>query len=444
MDNIKIGIVSLGCDKNRVDTENMLAYLAEAGYEFTQDPYDADIIIVNTCAFIETAKKESIDTIFEMAEYKNDSKCRYLIVTGCLTQRYMEDLVEEMPEVDAFLGTGNYHKIVEVVDSLLAKGGKIAIKNGKDDRNFTSKRYLSTPYHYSYLKIAEGCNNKCTYCAIPAIRGKYTSRPMEALIDEAKSLIYDYGIKELNVVAQDVTQYGIDIYNRYALLDLIEELSKLDITWIRLLYCYPELIDDDFIKMVSQNDKVCKYLDIPLQHSSDRILKLMNRHVKNADIRALFDNIRNIDEDISLRSTFIVGFPGETEEDFNNLKDFVSEYKIDRCGFFAYSKEDGTPAFRLPNHLPESVKNNRLKELYAIQNNIMMEKAKGKIGKEMKVLYESIDLDRQLFVGRSEADAPDIDANVFLKSDIPLEVGNFYNVRIVDTDNIDLIGEVLK
>ena len=439
----KIGVVSLGCDKNRVDTENMLAYLSEADYEFTSDPEDADIIIVNTCAFIETAKNESIDTIFDMAEYKN-GKCKYLIVTGCLSQRYMDELKEQMPEVDAFLGTSNYYKIAEVIERLMAGSNTITIKNGKDERHFTSKRYLTTPYHYSYLKIGEGCNNRCTYCAIPMIRGKYTSRPMEELIDEAKSLVYDYGVKELNIVAQDVTQYGIDIYGRHALLDLIDELSKLDVTWIRLLYCYPELIDTEFIKMVSQNEKVCKYLDIPLQHSSDRILKMMNRHVTNKDIRDLFTNIRTIDSDISIRSTFIVGFPGESEEDFACLKDFVREAKIDRCGFFAYSQEEGTPAYRLPNQLNEAIKNERLEELYAIQNEVMIEKAKAKIGKSMKVLYEGIDYDRQLFVARSEADAPEIDANVFVKSDIPLSVGNFYDVKIVDNDNIDLIGEVLE
>lgn len=439
----KIGVVSLGCDKNRVDTENMLAYLSDAGYEITVDAGEADVIIVNTCAFIESAKEEAINTIFEMAEYKNE-KCQYLIVTGCLPQRYMDELKDAMPEVDAFLGTGSYHKIVDVVDSLYNNGMKIALRNDKDERNFTSKRYLSTPYHYAYLKIAEGCDNRCTYCAIPYIRGKFTSRKIEDLVDEAKSLVDDYGIKELNIVAQDVTKYGIDIYNKYALLDLLDKLSALDIKWIRLLYCYPELVSDELIKYVSNNDKICRYLDIPLQHSDDKILKLMNRKVNGTEIRRLIDRIRNIDSSIAIRSTFIVGFPNEGEEEFNNLKNFISEYRLDRCGFFAYSKEEGTPAYRLKGHLPEKVKLARQKELYSIQNAIMEEKAKAKVGREMQIIYEGIDYDKQLFVARSEFDAPEIDTNIYVKSDEPLDIGGMCRVKIVDTDNIDLIGEVIK
>ncbi len=441
---IKIGVVSLGCDKNRVDTENMLAYLSEAGYTITPSAEDADIIIVNTCAFIESDKEEAINTIFEMSEYKN-AKCRYLIVTGCLPQRYMDELSEAMPEVDAFLGTGSYDKIVDVVNKLYNESGmKIALKNDKDERNFTSKRYLTTPYHYAYLKIAEGCSNHCTYCAIPSIRGKFTSREKSVLIDEAKSLVYDYGVKELNIVAQDVTKYGKDIYGRYALIELIEELSKIDVSWIRLLYCYPELVSDELIKTVSQNDKVVKYLDIPLQHTSDKILKLMNRRVDGSEIRKLITKIREEDKDISIRSTFIVGFPNESEEDFADLKSFVNEYELDKCGFFAYSKEEGTAAARMKGHILTRVKNKRLKELYAIQNEVMRKKALDKVGKTMKVLYEGIDYDNGLFIARSEFDAPDIDTNIYMRSEIPLNIGDFYNVKIVDTDNIDLIGEVIE
>lgn len=442
--NVKIGVVSLGCDKNRVDTENMLAFLSEAGYTITPSAEDADIIIVNTCAFIESAKKEAINTIFEMSEYKS-GKCKYLIVTGCLPQRYMDELSESMPEVDAFLGTGSYDKIVEVVNRLYNESGmKIAIKNDKDERNFTSKRYLTTPYHYAYLKIAEGCNNHCTYCAIPSIRGRFTSREKSVLVDEAKSLIEEYGVKELNIVAQDVTKYGVDIYGRYAIIELIEELSKLDISWIRLLYCYPELVSDELIKTVSQNEKVAKYLDIPLQHTSDKILKLMNRRVNGTQIRSLIEKIRTQDSDIAIRSTFIVGFPNEDESDFENLKNFIEEYKLDKCGFFSYSKEEGTAAARMKGHIAQRVKNKRLKELYAIENNVMKQKALGKIGKTMKVLYEGIDYDRGLFIARSEFDAPDIDTNIYVRSDIPLNIGEFYNVKIVDTDNIDLIGEITE
>lgn len=321
---------------------------------------------------------------------------------------------------------------------------KIALKNDKDERNFTSKRYLTTPYHYAYLKIAEGCSNHCTYCAIPSIRGKFTSREKSVLIDEAKSLVYDYGVKELNIVAQDVTKYGKDIYGRYALIELIEELSKIDVSWIRLLYCYPELVSDELIKTVSQNDKVVKYLDIPLQHTSDKILKLMNRRVDGSEIRKLITKIREEDKDISIRSTFIVGFPNESEEDFADLKSFVNEYELDKCGFFAYSKEEGTAAARMKGHILTRVKSKRLKELYAIQNEVMRKKALDKVGKTMKVLYEGIDYDKGMFIARSEFDAPDIDTNIYMRSEIPLNIGDFYNVKIVDTDNIDLIGEVIE
>ena len=284
---MKIGLVSLGCDKNRIDSENMLAYLVKDGFELTSEPENADIIVVNTCGFIDSAKKEAIDTILEMAEYKKD-KCKYLIVTGCLSQRYMDELKDGFPEVDMFLGTASYHKMPELIKQMFSGNADKCYANDKDERVFSSDRVLTTPYHYAYLKIAEGCDNRCTYCAIPYIRGKYTSRPIEDIVAEAKDIITKYGTKELILVAQDVSRYGLDLYGKIRLIDLLEELSKLDVAWIRLLYLYPELVDERLIEYIASNPKVCNYLDIPCQHVSDKILKLMNRRVRKEQIENLF------------------------------------------------------------------------------------------------------------------------------------------------------------
>ncbi|MDE7209110.1 MAG: 30S ribosomal protein S12 methylthiotransferase RimO, partial [Clostridia bacterium] len=346
---MKIGLISLGCDKNRIDSENMLAYLQDDGYELTGEPSEADIIIINTCGFIDSAKQEAIDTILEMAEYKKD-KCKYLIVTGCLAQRYMQELEKEFPEVDMFLGTANYHKLPILIKNMVGGQGEKCYVNDKDDRKFSSKRVLTTPYHYAYLKIAEGCDNKCTYCAIPNIRGKYTSRKIEDVVEEAKSLIKDYGIKELIIVAQDVSRYGIDLYGEIRLIDLLKELSRLDVEWIRLLYLYPEQVTEELIEYMAGNPKICKYVDIPCQHVSNKILKLMNRKVTKEQIVDLVDMIRR-HGDFTIRSTFIVGFPREEQEDFEELKEFISTARLDRCGFFAYSLEDGTPASRLDGQI---------------------------------------------------------------------------------------------
>ncbi len=362
---MKIGLVSLGCDKNRIDSENMLAYLQKDGYELTGDPQQAEIIIVNTCGFIDSAKQEAIDTILEMSEYKKD-KCRFLVVTGCLAQRYMQDIADEFPEVDMILGTANYHNMPLYIKNLVDGRGQRCYANDKDDRHFSSERVLTTPYHYAYLKIAEGCDNKCTYCAIPGIRGKYTSRRIEDIVEEAKTLVGEYGVKELIIVAQDVSRYGLDLYGEIKLIELLQELSKLDVEWIRLLYLYPELVSERLIEYMAGNPKICKYLDIPCQHISDGVLKLMNRRVRKADIVELINMIRK-HGDFTIRSTFIVGFPRESQQDFEELKEFLTWAKLDRCGFFAYSMEDGTPASRLDGQIDEDVKLARQEELYALQ-----------------------------------------------------------------------------
>lgn len=437
---MKIGLVSLGCDKNRIDSENMLAYLQKDGYELTGDPQQAEIIIVNTCGFIDSAKQEAIDTILEMSEYKKD-KCRFLVVTGCLAQRYMQDIADEFPEVDMILGTANYHNMPLYIKNMVDGRGQRCYVNDKDDRHFSSDRVLTTPYHYAYLKIAEGCDNKCTYCAIPGIRGKYTSRKIEDIVEEAKTLVGEYGIKELIIVAQDVSRYGLDLYGEIKLIELLQELSKLDVEWIRLLYLYPELVSERLIEYMAGNPKICKYLDIPCQHISDGVLKLMNRRVRKADIVELINMIRK-HGDFTIRSTFIVGFPRESQQDFEELKEFLTWAKLDRCGFFAYSMEDGTPASRLDGQIDEDVKLARQEELYALQEGIMAEKMQERVGGVVDVIYEGIDYDLQMFYGRTQYDAPEIDTKVYFTADVPLDIGKIYKVKIDEVDGDDYFGHV--
>ncbi len=437
---MKIGLVSLGCDKNRIDSENMLAYLQKDGYELTGDPQQAEIIIVNTCGFIDSAKQEAIDTILEMSEYKKD-KCRFLVVTGCLAQRYMQDIADEFPEVDMILGTANYHNMPLYIKNLVDGRGQRCYANDKDDRHFSSERVLTTPYHYAYLKIAEGCDNKCTYCAIPGIRGKYTSRRIEDIVEEAKTLVGEYGVKELIIVAQDVSRYGLDLYGEIKLIELLQELSKLDVEWIRLLYLYPELVSERLIEYMAGNPKICKYLDIPCQHISDSVLKLMNRRVRKADVVELINMIRK-HGDFTIRSTFIVGFPRESQQDFGELKEFLTWAKLDRCGFFAYSMEDGTPASRLDGQIDEDVKLSRQEELYALQEGIMAEKMQERVGGVVDVIYEGIDYDLQMFYGRTQYDAPEIDTKVYFTADVPLDIGKIYKVKIDEIDSGDYFGHV--
>ena len=439
---IAVGVVSLGCDKNRIDTEEMLGRLAQRGFRFTADAAQADVIIVNTCAFIDSAKEEAISTLLEMAEHKKDGKCAFLIATGCLPQRYMRQLAEDMPEVDAWLGTAGYDKVADVIDKLYAGERGITVPNDKDDRCPVAPRMLTTPEHYAYLKIAEGCGNRCTYCAIPSIRGGYTSRPIQSVVEEAKTLTAEHPIKELIVVAQDVSRYGEDLYGENKLIELLEKLCELPVAWIRLLYLYPEKITDDLLDFIDSHPKMCRYLDIPLQHCSDRILKRMNRRIDRKGIDALIAKIA-ARGGYTVRSTFIVGFPGETEEDVELLAGFLEEARLDRCGFFEYSQEDGTAAARLPEQVPQDVRRRRFERLYALQEEIMAQKADAKTGTVTEVLYEDIDFDGQMFVGRTRSDAPDVDSKIAFTSPRPMEVGEICLVKVTGAKDGILIGECI-
>lgn len=433
---MRIGAISLGCDKNRVDTEKMLARLVENGHTLVGNEQDADIIIINTCAFIDKAKEESIDEILSAISAKTsdvDGR-KKVIVTGCLSQRYSTDLREEFPEVDAFLGIADYDGINAVIDSL-SYGEKPC--NCANMDAFYAGRVLTTPYHYAYLKIADGCNNHCTYCAIPAIRGKYRSEKQDDLLIEAKRLSDD-GVKELILVAQDVTRYGTDFDGKSHLMQLVRELEKLDFEWIRLLYLEPEAVDDELIDFIVNEPKIVKYMDVPFQHIDSDILKRMNRHTNEEYTRELVAKIKA--RGITLRTSFICGFPSESEEAFAKLREFVRTAGIDYAGFFAYSREEGTPADKLQGHLPEDVKQARADELSALQAQLIAMRNKNMIGKVVQVRYDDIDYDKQMFVGRAQFQAPVIDNVVYFSSDRQINIGEVYEVRITDIDGIDFIG----
>lgn len=435
---MKIGAISLGCDKNRVDTEKMLSRLVGGGHTLVGSEEEADVIIVNTCAFIDKAKEESIDEILSAIAAKNAGKGKKVIVTGCLAQRYADTLKEEFPEVDAILGIADYDAILKTIEDV--EDGEKVLNCANLDA-FYSDRVLTTPYHYAYLKIADGCSNHCTYCAIPSIRGKYRSEKLEDLIREAKKLSDD-GVKELILVAQDVTRYGTDFDGKPHLIELLDRLSKLDFAWIRLLYLYPEMVDDALIEYVKNNDKIAKYMDIPLQHVDDDVLKRMNRRTNEKSIRELIAKLKNAG--IAVRTTFICGFPGETQRQFEKPEKFVKEVKFDYAGFFAYSREEGTPADKLDGHLDESVKEGRANKLRAIQEKIIKSRNKELVGSKIKVIYDDIDYDRQKFVGRSQTQAPDIDNVTLFESDEEVRIGEFYDVEITGSDGIDLVGKVIK
>ena len=435
---MRIGAISLGCDKNRVDTEKMLSRLVGGGHTLVGSEEEADVIIVNTCAFIDKAKEESIDEILSAIAAKNAGNGKKVIVTGCLAQRYADTLKKEFPEVDAILGIADYDAILKTIKDV--EDGEKVLNCANLDA-FYSDRVLTTPYHYAYLKIADGCSNHCTYCAIPSIRGKYRSEKLEDLICEAKKLSDD-GVKELILVAQDVTRYGTDFDGKPHLIELLDRLSKLDFAWIRLLYLYPEMVDDALIEYVKNNDKIAKYMDIPLQHVDDDVLKRMNRRTDEKSIRELIAKLKNAG--IAVRTTFICGFPGETQEQFEKLEKFVKEVKFDYAGFFAYSREEGTPADKLDGHLDESVKEERANKLRAIQEKIIKSRNKELIGSKIKVIYDDIDYDRQKFVGRSQTQAPDIDNVTLFESDEEVRIGEFYDVEITGSDGIDLVGKVIK
>lgn len=435
-------MVSLGCPKNLIDTELMLGQLDDK-YIITASKEDADIIIVNTCGFINDAKEESVNTILEMAQYKN-SNCELLLVTGCLAQRYNSEIIDLIPEVDAVIGTGNFLEISEIIEKAYASPGKVYCDGFGVYEYDVEKRMLTGNERYAYLKIAEGCSNFCTYCIIPSLRGPYKSRKEEDILKEAEVLV-SKGIREIIIIAQDTTRYGIDIYGRSALKDLLSKLSRIkDLFWIRLLYCYPELIDDDLIDEIANNEKIVKYLDIPLQHSSNTVLKRMGRYTSKEDMYILLEKLKKKIPDITIRTTFITGFPGETEEDFNDLCQFVKDNRFERMGVFSYSKEDGTPAAKLKPQIRADIKGKRHSTLMAIQKDIMMELNREKLGTVFDVMVSSVADDGIFYVGRSGAQAPQIDNLIYFTSEEPLNTGDIVKVKILNVDDYDLIGAVEK
>ena len=439
---MKIGFVSLGCPKNQLDAEVMLYHLAQAGYEITAEETEADIVVINTCAFIESAKKESIDNIIDIGWLKENKNLKGIIVTGCLSERYRDSIFEELPEVDAVLGVGSIHNIVDAVKAV-AEGKKYSSYEDKNTVELGGDRVLTTPDHAAYLKIAEGCDNRCTYCAIPSIRGKFRSRPMDDLLREAKDL-ENLGVKELTIVAQDTTRYGIDLYGEYKLPELLRRLAKeTKIEWFRLLYCYPDKITDELIAEIRDNDRVVKYIDLPLQPISDRILKRMNRHGDSKMIREVLSKLRREIPDIVIRTTFIVGFPGETEEDFEELCAFVDEAKFDRMGAFAYSREEDTPAYDFEDQIDEQVKQDRADVIMAHQYRINAERNERFLHKTLKVLVEDYDVVAETYYGRSYMDAPEIDGKIYFQSKRKLKPGTFANVKIDEIGDYDLIGHAL-
>ncbi|MBR2108370.1 MAG: 30S ribosomal protein S12 methylthiotransferase RimO [Ruminococcus sp.] len=439
----KVGIVSLGCAKNRVDAEMLLAKLNKEQYEIVGDAALSDAAIINTCAFIEPAKKESIEEILELAELKKEGKIKCLIVTGCLAERYQKEVIEQLPEVDACIGIGANDKIAEVIKNAL-DNKKTELFPPKEELALEGERIQSTPRYYAYLKIAEGCDNHCTYCAIPMIRGRYRSRKIENLVKEAQWLA-DGGVKELILIAQDTSYYGNDIYGKPMLPELLRELCKIDkLRWIRVLYCYPERITDELIDVIAEEDKIVKYLDLPLQHCDAEVLKRMNRKGDREYLTNLLNKIKERIPDITLRSTFITGFPGETEEQFEELARFVKEMKFQRMGCFPYSQEENTPAAKLPDQIDEEIKQKRAEIICDSQQLIMEDYAEKMIGSEVEVLVEGFDRYAECYYGRTAGDCPEVDGSVFFTTseEKPRE-GTFVKVKITDSLGIDPVGEMI-
>ena len=435
-----IGFISLGCPKNQIDTEIMLRELVDAGYDITPEDYEADIIIVNTCAFIESAKKEAIDNILDVAWLKKHRKLKGIVCCGCLSERYRDQIFTELPEVDAVVGTGSIHNIVTAVDEVW-KGKRYLSCEPNESLRLGGERVVTTPDYMAYLKVAEGCDNRCSYCAIPAIRGRFRSRPIEDLVAEAKSL-EALGVKELVIVAQDTTRYGLDLYGEYALAKLLRALSEsTDIPWFRLLYCYPDKITDELIAEMRKNPRVVPYIDLPIQHIADSMLRAMNRHGDGALVRDTVRRLREGVPGITIRTTAIVGFPGETEENFTELCEFVAEAEFDRFGAFPYSREEDTPAYDLPDQIDEQVKQDRYDALMALQLEIHERLNARKIGKTVTVLCEGFDPVAETCFGRSEADAPEIDGKVYFSAKKRPAEGEFVSVRITEAIDYDLFGE---
>ena len=440
----KVSLVSLGCPKNLVDAEVMLGYLAKEKYEITTDERDADIIIVNTCSFIKEAKQESIDTILDLADRKHDARCRLLIVTGCLPQRYQEELGQELPEVDIFVGTGDYPRIAEIIAE--KEGTDEQLRYVGDPNLFYDEnlpRLKSSPAYTAYLKIAEGCSNCCSYCVIPSLRGSFRSRPLARLLEEARTLV-DGGVREINLIAQDITGYGQDLPERPTLEELIGELVKIEgLSWIRLLYAYPDGIRESLVEVMKSEPKVCKYLDIPLQHISDPILQKMNRRSSEADIRALITRLRAEIPGVALRTSLIVGFPGETDDDFKKLLRFVEESQFDRLGVFCYSREEGTPAAGMPDQVSERVKRERYKKLMRAQARLSFRRNRRLVDTVEQVIVEGYSEETELLLrGRSSRQAPDIDGQVYITAG-NANIGDIVNLRITDSSDYDLIGEIV-
>ena len=443
MKNKKILFISLGCDKNLVDSEVMLGILADRGFEMTDTEEDADIIIINTCCFINDAKEESINTILEMAEYKKTGPCKALIVTGCLAQRYKQEIVDEIPEVDAVIGTSKYDEIFDAVDQALKGSHFLDVDDLDRLPSVPGKRILTTGGHYAHLKIAEGCDKHCTYCIIPKIRGNYRSVPMEQLLAEAASLA-EQGVKELILVAQETTLYGMDLYGKKSLHILLQELAKIKgIRWIRILYCYPEEIYPELIETIKNEKKVCHYLDMPIQHASDAILKRMGRRTTKAQLKETVSLLRKEIPDIVLRTTLIAGFPGETQEQHEELMEFVDEMEFERLGVFAYSPEENTPAASMPDQIPEEIKEERRDAILELQQEIAFDKAADMVGRTLYAMIEGKVADEPAYVARTYADSPDIDGYVFVNTGEMLMSGDFVKVKITGSAEYDLIGELV-
>ncbi len=436
--------ISLGCDKNLVDSEVMLGLLAKEGYQMVDDEQEADVIVINTCCFIHDAKEESIQTILEMAQYKEEGRLKALIVTGCLAQRYQQEILDEIPEVDAVLGTTAYTEIARAIEEALEGKGKVTTEDLNALPLTDPHRIVTTGGHYAYLKIAEGCGKHCTYCIIPKLRGDYRSVPMERLIAEAKDLA-EQGVRELILVAQETTLYGKDLYGEKSLYRLLKELCRIDgIRWIRILYCYPEEIDDPLIQVIKEEKKICHYLDLPIQHASDEVLRRMGRRTSKEQLKAVIGKLRKEIPDICLRTTLITGFPGETKEQHEELMEFVDEMEFDRLGVFTYSPEEDTPAAEMPDQIPEEIKEERQAELMELQQDIAFDAAEDMIGKEVLVMIEGKVADENAYVGRTYKDAPGVDGLIFINTEEELMSGDFAKVKVTGALEYDLIGELLS
>lgn len=442
---MKILFVSLGCDKNLVDTENMLGILKNKGFEFTDDEWEADIIAINTCCFIGDAKQESINTILEMAEHKKDARCKVLVVAGCLAHRYQDEIIKEIPEVDAFVGTSSYDKIADMINSVLEEKG---ISNFVEDANrmpmVEADRIVTTPGYYEYLKIAEGCDKHCTYCVIPKVRGSFRSFPIEYLVNQTKKLV-EGGVKEIILVAQETTLYGVDLYGKKSLPKLLHNLGLIEgLEWIRILYCYPEEINDELIEAIKNEPKVCHYLDMPIQHTSDNILKRMGRRTSKQELTDIVAKLRREIPDIALRTTLITGFPGETDVDHEEVMQFIDECEFDRLGVFTYSREEDTVAAQMPDQIDEEIKEKYRDELMQLQQEISADRSAAMIGRIVRVMIEGFIPEDNTYVGRSYKDAPNVDGLVFVECDRELMSGDFIDVKITGSTEYDLIGTIVE